>query len=56
MHIRSIIVISGAVVLIAATAALSKDGVLPKVDLEKQCTKSQQRDQFLDWHKKPRKL
>ena len=41
MHIRSIIVISGAVVLIAATAALSKDGVLPKIDLEKQCTKSQ---------------
>ena len=41
MHIRSMIVISGAVVLIAATAALSKDDVLPKIDLEKQCTKSQ---------------
>ena len=53
MHIRSMIVISGAVVLIAATAALSKDGVLPKVDLEKQCTKSQQVTDSLTGTKNP---
>jgi hypothetical protein len=34
-------IISGAVVLMAATAALSKDGVLPKIDLEKQRKKIQ---------------
>jgi hypothetical protein len=40
MHIRSMIVISSAVALMAATAALSKDGVLPKIDLEKQCKRT----------------
>ena len=53
MHIRSIIVISGAVVLMAATAALSKDGVVPKIDLEKQCTKSQQVTDSLTATKNP---
>ena len=53
MHIRSIIVISSAVVLIAATAALSKDGVLPKIDLEKQCTKSQSVTDSLTGTKNP---
>jgi hypothetical protein len=41
MFIRSRIIISGAIVLVAASAALSKDGVLPKIDLEKQCKKTQ---------------
>ena len=53
MHIRSIIAISGAVVLIAATAALSKEGVLPKIDLEKQCTKSQNVTDSLTGTKNP---
>jgi hypothetical protein len=46
-------IISGAVVLMAAKAALSKEGVLPKIDLEKQCYKDSERDRCLDWHKKP---
>jgi hypothetical protein len=53
MHIRSMIVISSAVALMAATAALSKDGVLPKIDLEKQCTKSQNVTDSLTGTKNP---
>src|SRR5215470_7067800 len=41
MHIRSRIVISGVVVLVAASAALAKDDAFPKIDLEKQCRKTQ---------------
>ena len=53
MHIRSIIVISSAVVLMATTAALSKDGVLPKIDLGDQCTKSQYVTESLTGTKNP---
>ena len=53
MHIRSIIVISGAVVLMTATAALSKDDAVPKIDLEKQCTKAQQVTDSLTATKNP---
>ncbi|MGA7182567.1 MAG: hypothetical protein WBY67_04545 [Pseudolabrys sp.] len=53
MHIRSIIVISGVVFLMTATAALSKDDVVPKIDLEKQCTKSQQVTDSLTGTKNP---
>jgi hypothetical protein len=52
-HIRSIIVISGAVVLMTATAALSKDDAVPKIDLEKQCTKAQRVTDSLTATKNP---
>ena len=41
MHIRSRIVVAGAIVLIAASAAFSKDGGLPEFDIQKQCQKTQ---------------
>ena len=41
MHIRSRIVVAGAIILMAASAALSKDGGLPKLDIQKQCQKTQ---------------
>ena len=41
LHIRSRIVVAGAIVLMAASAALSKDGGLPKLDIQKQCQKTQ---------------
>jgi hypothetical protein len=53
MHIRSIIVISGAVVLMAATAALSKDGALPKIDLEQQCLRTSSATDALSGAKNP---
>jgi hypothetical protein len=53
MHVRSRIIIAGAVVLIAASAALAKDGVLPKIDLEKQCQKTQNATDALTGQKNP---
>jgi hypothetical protein len=53
MHIRSMIVISSAVALMAATAALSQDGVLPKIDVQKQCAKSQNVTDSLTGTKNP---
>jgi hypothetical protein len=50
MHIRSRIIIAGAIVL--ASAALSKDGV-PKIDLEKQCQKTQNATDALTGRKNP---
>jgi hypothetical protein len=41
VHIRLRIIISGAIVLMAASAALSKDGSLPQIDLQKQCRTTQ---------------
>ena len=41
LHIRSRIVVAGAIVLMAASAALSKDGGLPNLDIQKQCQKTQ---------------
>ena len=41
MHIRSKIVVAGAIVLMAASAALAKDGGVPELDIQKQCQKTQ---------------
>ncbi|HEY6833170.1 MAG TPA: hypothetical protein VI251_11865 [Pseudolabrys sp.] len=41
MFIRLRIVISGAIVLVAASAALSKETALPTIDIQKQCRASQ---------------
>ena len=41
MHIWSRIVVAGAIVLMAASAALAKDGGPPKLDIQKQCQKTQ---------------
>jgi hypothetical protein len=41
MHIWSRIVVAGTIVLIVASAALAKDGGLPKLDIQKQCQKTQ---------------
>ena len=41
MHIWSRIVVAGAIALMAASAALAKDGGLPKLDIQKQCEKTQ---------------
>ena len=41
MYIRSRIIIAGAIVVVAASAALSKDDGLPKIDLRKQCQATQ---------------
>ena len=41
MHIRSRIVVAGAIIVMAASAALSKDGGLPKLDIQKQCQRTQ---------------
>jgi hypothetical protein len=53
MHIRSIIVVSGAIVLMAASAALSKDGVLPQLDVQKQCRATQKATDDLTGTKNP---
>jgi hypothetical protein len=41
MRILARIIISAAIVLVAAFAALSKDGGLPNIDLQKQCQATQ---------------
>lgn len=41
MSIRLRIVISGAIVLMASAAALSKEDALPKIDIQKQCRANQ---------------
>jgi hypothetical protein len=41
MYIRSRIVISSAIVIMAASAALAKDVNLPKIDLQRQCRTTQ---------------
>lgn len=53
MHIRSIIVISGAIVLMAATESSSKDGGLPNIDLQKQCRTTQAATDALTGQKNP---
>jgi hypothetical protein len=53
MHIRSRIIISGAVVLLASSAALSRDDVLPKIDLQKQCQTTQNATDALTGTKNP---
>ena len=53
MHVRSRIIISGAIVLMAASAALSKDGVLPQLDLQKQCKATQKATDDLTGTKNP---
>ena len=40
MRVLSRIVISSAIVLMAASAASSKDGGVPKIDIQKQCLKT----------------
>ncbi|MGB8043742.1 MAG: hypothetical protein WCF66_12345, partial [Pseudolabrys sp.] len=41
MRDLSKIIVSGAIVLMAASAALAKDGGLPELDVQKQCQKTQ---------------
>ena len=53
MRIRLRIIISGAIVLMAASAALSKDGVLPQLDLQKQCRTTQKATDDLTGTKNP---
>ncbi len=38
---RAAPLVAGAIILMAASAALSKDGGLPKLDIQKQCQKTQ---------------
>jgi hypothetical protein len=53
MHIQLRIIVAGAIVLMAASAALSKDGVLPKIDLQKQCRTTQEATDSLTGTKNP---
>jgi len=53
MYIRSRVIISGIIVLTAASAALSKDGVLPKIDIQKQCQSTQKATDDLTGTKNP---
>ncbi len=53
MHIQSRIIFSGVVVLMAASAALAKDDVLPKIDLQKQCRSTQNATDALTGTKNP---
>lgn len=41
MHRHSKCIIASAIVLMATSAALSKDGALPNLDIQKQCQKTQ---------------
>ena len=41
MHRHSKYIIASAIVLMATSAALSKDGALPNLDIQKQCQKTQ---------------
>jgi hypothetical protein len=53
MYTRSKIIISGAIVFMAASAALSKDGGLPEIDLQKQCRATQKSTDELTGTKNP---
>ena len=53
MRIISRLIISGAIVLVAASAALSKDGGLPQFDIQKQCQKVQRAADELTGTKNP---
>lgn len=53
MYIRSRIIVSGTIVLMAASAAFSKDGTLPKIDLQKQCQTTQSATDALTGTKNP---
>jgi hypothetical protein len=49
-------IISGAIILMAASAALSKDGGLPQFDIQKQCQKVQRAADELTGTKNPNAL
>jgi hypothetical protein len=53
MYVLSKIIISGTIVLMTASAALSKDVVLPKIDLQKQCRTTQESTDALTGTKNP---
>ena len=53
MRVLSRIVISSAIVLMAASAASSKDGGVPKIDIQKQCLKTQNAIDELTGQKNP---
>ena len=53
MHVRLRIVVAGATVLMAASAALSKDGGLPEFDIQKQCQQTQRATDELTGTKNP---
>jgi hypothetical protein len=53
MYIRLRIIISSAIVLVATSAALSKDGALPQLDLQKQCRATQNATDALTGTKNP---
>ena len=53
MRIISRLIISGAIVLVAASAAFSKDGGLPQFDIQKQCQKVQRAADELTGTKNP---
>ena len=44
LHTQSRIVVAGAIVLMAASAALSKDGGLPNLDIQKPMSKDSEGD------------
>jgi hypothetical protein len=53
MYSRLRIIISGAIVLMATSAALSKDSGLPQLDLQKQCRANQNATDALTGTKNP---
>ena len=53
MLIQSQIIFSGVVLLMAASAALAKDDVLPKIDLQKRCRSTQNATDALTGTKNP---
>ncbi|MGA6979179.1 MAG: hypothetical protein WBZ23_22025 [Pseudolabrys sp.] len=56
MFVLSRMIISGAIILMAASAALSKDGGLPQFDIQKQCQKVQRAADELTGTKNPNAL